>query len=121
MKKKFLCLFLGIWLCLSFVLPLYALGDPINADDNAELVTSTLEVTTIPTGAAAVAYNLHTGLEYYYRINGDILLSNETLSEPGWMPEIASTDDIIGYIDERTKVNNTQVSPYSAIALIIVM
>ncbi len=122
MKKKFLCLFLGIWLCLSFTLSLYAIDGTIIADDDAELVTPTLEMTTIPTGAAAVAYNLNTEQEYYYRINGNILSNNdnEVLSEPGWMPESASIDSVIPPVDDRALVTNTQVSPYSAISCIIV-
>ena len=118
MKKKFLCLFLGIWLCLSFSLPLYAFDGSINADDDAELVTPTLEMTTIPTGAAAVAHNLNTNQTYYYRMNGYILSSDDgDLYEPGWMPETHSVDAVIGD-DNRELVSNTQVAPFSAIAWI---
>ena len=119
MKKKFLCLLLGIVLCLSFVLPLYAIDGTIIADDNATLITP-LEITNVPTGAAAVAHNLTTNQTYYYRINGNILPSNnnENLSEPGWMPESHSIDGVIGD-DNRELVSNTQVTPFSAIAYVL--
>ncbi len=118
MKKKFLCLLLGIVLCLSFVLPLYAIDGTIIADDNATLITP-LEITNVPTGAAAVAHNLTTNQTYYYRINGNILPSNnnENLSEPGWMPENHSVNAVIGN-DNRERVSNYQAAPFSAIAYI---
>ncbi len=122
MKKKVLCLFLGIWLCLSFMLSLYAIDGTIDADDDATLITPTLEITTIPTGAAAIAHNLTTNQTYYYRINGNILSNNDDviLSEPGWMPEGVSVDSVIDPIDDRAIADTTQL-PYSAIAFITVL
>ncbi len=118
MKKKVLSLLLGLCLCISFALPLYAIDGPINADDNAELVTPTLEITDAPTGAAAIAHNLNTNQTYYYRMNGYILSSDDgDLCEPGWMPESHSVDGVIGD-DNRELVSNTQVAPFSAIAYI---
>ena len=121
MKKKVLCLFLGICLCISFAFPLYAIDGPINANDDAELVTPTLEITTIPTGAAAIAHNLTTNQTYYYRINGNILSNNddEIFAEPGWMPETYSVDGVIGN-DNRERVSSDQLqeAPFSAIAYI---
>ena len=111
-------MFLGIWLCLSFALPLYAFDGTINADDNAELVRPTLEKTDVPTGAAALAYDLTTDESYYYRMSGHLLSNiDEDLDEPGWMPESHCVDAIIGE-DNRQVVANTQIAPYSAIAYI---
>ena len=118
MKKKILSFLLGLCLCISFALPLYAIDGPINADDDAELVTPTLEVTDVPTGAAAIARNLNTNQTYYYRMNGYILSSDDgDLYEPGWMPESHSIDGVIGD-DNRELVSNTQVAPFSAIAYV---
>ena len=78
-------------------------------------------MTTIPTGAAAVAHNLNTNQTYYYRINGNILSNNdnEVLSEPGWMPETYTVNGIIGS-DNRERVGDYQHLPFSAIAYISV-
>ena len=118
MKKKFLCLFLGIWLCLSFSLPLYALDGTINADDNAELVRPTLEITDTPGNAFAVARSLDTNMTYYYRVDGEHIWadSNEDFYEPGWMPETNYIDGVIGD-DDRERVS-TQEGPFSAIAML---
>ncbi len=117
MKKKILCLLLGFCLVISFTLPMYAIDGTINADDDAELVTPMLETTTIPTGAVAIARNLNNSLTYYYRVNGNVLVSNNdnSLCEPGWVPENLSINGIVGG-ENRTLVTNTQVAPFSAIA-----
>ncbi len=118
MKKKVLCLFLGIWLCLSFALPLYALDGTIDADDDATLVTPTLEITDSPIGAAAIAHDLTTNQTYYYSRDGYNLSSNEEdFYEPGWMPESHCVDAVIGD-DNRELVSNTEIAPFSAIAWI---
>ncbi len=123
MKKKFLCLLLGIWLCLSFSLPLYALDGPINADDNAELVRPTLEMTTVPTDAAAVGHNLSTNQTYYYHVNGNVLPTSAdgSISEPGSSTEAVSPDAIIGD-DNRliVKPNKMTTNPYYAIAYVYI-
>lgn len=119
MKKKFLCLLLGIVLCLSFVLPLYAIDGTIIADDNATLVTPTLEANAIPTNAAAVAHNLSTNQTYYYHVNGNLLptSANGSISEPGSSTEAVAPDAIIG-TDDRLIVrpNKMTTNPYYAIA-----
>ena len=118
MKKKILSFLLGLCLCISFALPLYAIDGPINADDDAELVIPTLEMTTIPTGAAAIAHNLITNQTYYYRVNGNILPSVDgTFSEPGWMPEGVSVNHVIGS-DNREFISDTQEAPCRAIAFL---
>ncbi len=119
MKKKILSFLLGLCLCISFALPLYAIDGPINADDDAELVTPTLEVTDVPTGAVAVAHSLDTNQTYYYSVNGSFISSDneEVLHEPGWMPETYSIDGVIGN-DNRELVQNTRQHPFSAIAFL---
>lgn len=117
MKKKILCLLLGVWLCISFALPMYAIDGTINADDEVELITPRLEATTIPTGAVAIARNLYAFQTYYYRVNGNLLLPNDddSMCEAGWIPKNLSINGVIGE-ENRTLVSNTQVAPFSAIA-----
>ena len=128
MKKKVLCMLLALCLFASFTLTSYAMLGPIDADDEAELISPTLEVSTVPTGAVAVARNLTSNETYYYRVNGTILPTSDDgiISEPGWMPDVASTNIIIDNDgdeipeESRTLVSNTQVAPYSAIGLLII-
>lgn len=130
MKKSVFCILLALCLCLSFSTVAYANGaiGSIDADDTVtDPIKGTLEMTSSPSGAVAIAKNLQTGSTYYYRVNGDILANNPTVSREtnGMIPaevayqfgETASPNQIING-DDRIKVTDTSALPYSAIAFV---
>ena len=97
-KKRLLCLLLCVCMCSTLVLYANAiepLDGTINADDNATLITPTLEVSDVPTGAVAVGHYIGSNNDdhHYYRVNGNILTSDHSTS--GYFPEnIDMSDDL---------------------------
>ena len=93
-KRRLLSLLLGICMCASLFVYANAIelpDGPINADDNATLISPTLEVASTPSGAVAVGHNMSNNSTYYYRVNGNLLSLNPgvtTFTEQGWMPDI---------------------------------
>ena len=130
MKKRVLCLLLSFCMCLSlslFAQAIEPIDGPINADDDAELVGGLLEPSLAPQGAVAVGRNLSTGAITYYRLSAAAVALSEEVgySVSGWMPDsIMSTNDGLSpdYVvdgESRVLVSNTQVSPYSAVCLMM--
>ena len=132
-KQRSLCLLLCVCICSSLFM-LYAnaiepLDGTIDADDDATLIKPTLEVSTTPTGAVAVGYDMFNDSEHYYRVNGNILSLNhgvEIFTEQGWLPDDngASLNNIIDNDgdgdpeDDRGIFVSPTTNPYRTIALV---
>lgn len=128
--KRIFCLALSICMCLSlslFAKAIEPLDGPINADDNAQLVTPTLEVSTSPNGAIAIAKNMSSGATYYYSVSGSIINSAapSSHSTEGYIPQAAQTQQDAGALpnvvippDGRYSVNASQY-PYRCIGVLV--
>lgn len=130
MKKRLFCFLLTVCMCISFQLSPAAAGEIIIEDELQEGLTAfgTLVETNSPAGAVGIAYDITSGTTRYYGVSGNTLSNanlNEPLTVPGWFPEAEtsavgggdSANGIIGS-DDRTKVTNTKIMPYSAIVFL---
>ena len=126
MTKRLICFLLCICMCSSLTLFANAfepLDGSINADDDAQLIVApTLSVSNTPEGASAVAYNYVTESTFFYQMNVNIMSLNPGVSvftSPGWMPEMLSSNVIIGG-DDREMVDEYGIlmNPHRAIALV---
>lgn len=127
-KRRLLCLLLCVCLCFSLFVHTGAiepLDGTINADDNATLIRPTLEMVASPTGAVAVGHYMGADNHerHYYRVNGNILASNDTTD--GFVPQIDINAPDPGYSsnnvndpDDRYLVSSTQY-PFSCIGALL--
>lgn len=134
MKKRLLCLFMSICMCLS--LSLFAHAENIEGPITTEPIVTqpTLEVSSVPQGAVAVGkvlkenHDLYPTKEKgdinYYRVSGATmsLTNNVPTYVPGYSPNgsqtilnnVYSPSAVIG-AENRVQVTNTEQMPYSAI------
>ncbi len=126
MKKRLFCVLLGVLLSLSLPLSVFATDGTIGCEPMEEALSldDMLQVTTSLSDAFAVGYNVVTETTTYYALNTAALSSfdPEDFSFSSWFPEQLqrynnnSNRAIVGNVDNRDRVHNTDEFPYSAIA-----
>lgn len=129
MKKRLISLFLTVVLLSSLCLSTYAIGGLEGVTiEEGPMTGITLSQSASPTGAIAVGRTLSTGSTYYLRLSGALVSSTGDFSVSGWMPDellnngadMVSPTYIVGGNDDRTRLYNSYVAPYSAIGLVVI-